>query len=100
SHPHSADMPLKAHERVFRERVPLDAKRHGEVRPSDSWDYGPLAEMVEAWGFRMMQERVEYVDGVELAQLWYEEDFVPVVETLRAGRFIRTGESDADAYMR
>jgi hypothetical protein len=95
-----ADLPLKSHERLFRERVPLDLARHVRVTPSDPWDFGRLAEGVEAWGFRVMQERREYMDREEVARLWYEEDFLPVVETLRAGGFIGTSESDGDAYMR
>ena len=66
---------------------------HARVRPSDPWDYGRLAEGVEAWGFRVMQERREYMDREEVARLWFEEDFLPVVETLRAGGFIRSSET-------
>jgi hypothetical protein len=95
-----ADLPLKGHERLFKERVPLDKERHACVRPSDPWDYGEVAEAVEAWGFRLMQERREYMDREEVALAWFEEDFRPVVETLRAGDFIRPSETEADAYMR
>jgi hypothetical protein len=95
-----ADLPLKDHERLFHERVPLDPEQHARVRPSDPWDYGRLAEGVEAWGFRVMQERREYMDREEVARLWFEEDFLPIVDTLRAGGFVRSSERDADAYMR
>jgi hypothetical protein len=95
-----ADLPLKDHERLFKERVPLPPERHARVGPSDSWDYGHLAEGVEAWGFRLMQERREYMDREEVAETWFVEEFVPVVATLRAGDFIRAGETEADAYMR
>jgi hypothetical protein len=95
-----ADLPVKDHERLFHERVPLDREAHARVRPSDPWHYGALAEAVEAWGFRVMQERREYMDREEVARLWYEEDFLPIVEMLRSGGFIRSSESDADAYMR
>jgi hypothetical protein len=95
-----ADLPLKSHERVFGERVPLRREQHERVRPSDPWDYGRLAEGVEAWGFRLMQERREYVDREEVARLWYQEDFMPVVATLRKGEFIRDSETEGDAYMR
>jgi hypothetical protein len=95
-----ADLPLKDHERLFHERVPLDSDQHARVRPSDPWDYGRLAEGVEAWGFRVMQERREYMDREEVARLWFEEDFLPIVDMLRAGGFIRSSESEADAYMR
>ena len=95
-----ADLPLKSHERLFAERVPLDTEQLARVRPSDPWEFGRLAEGVEAWGFRVMQERREYMDRHEVARLWYEEDFLPVVETLRRGEFIRSSETDCDAYMR
>jgi len=94
------DLPLKDHERVFGERVPLDPEAHARVRPSDPWDYGKLAEAVEAWGFRAMQERREYMAREEVARLWYEEDFLPIVETLRSGAFIRSSETESDAYIR
>jgi len=95
-----ADLPLKGHERLFRERVPLAAEQRARVRPSDPWEYGRLAEGVEAWGFRLMQERREYMDRQEVARLWYEEDFLPVVDMLREGGFIRSSETEADAYIR
>ena len=95
-----ADLPLKGHERLFRERVPLDAERAARVTPSDPWDYGGLAEGVEAWGFRVMQERREYLPREEIARLWYEDEFRPVVEMLRDAGFVRDSETDADAYMR
>src|SRR3954467_8784798 len=55
-----SELPLKDHERLFRERVPLDPERRKRIRLSDPWDFGVLAEAVEAWGFRMMQERGHY----------------------------------------
>jgi hypothetical protein len=95
-----ADLPLKDHERHFHERVPLEPEQHARVRPSDPWDFGRLAEAIEAWGFRVMQERREYMDREEVARLWFEEEFLPIVETLRSGGFVRASEADADAYMR
>jgi len=95
-----ADLPLKDHERLFHERVPLEPEAHVRVAPSDPWDFGQLAEAVEAWGFRAMQERREYMDREEIARLWYEDDFLTVVEMLREGDFIRDGEAEGDAYMR
>jgi hypothetical protein len=95
-----ADLPLKGHERLFRERVPLDAERQVRVRPSDPWDYGVLAEGVEAWGFRVMQERREHMHREEIARLWFEDEFLPVVGMLREAGLIRSSETEADAYMR
>src|SRR6201999_1807153 len=48
------DLPLKSHERVFSERVPLPDDARAEISLSDPWDYTLLAESVEAWGFRAM----------------------------------------------
>jgi hypothetical protein len=95
-----ADLPLKSHERVFCERVPIEPDQLARVRPSDPWDFGRLAEAIEAWGFRLMQERRAYVNREEIARLWYGEDFLPVVETLRAADVIGPPETEGDAYMR
>ena len=46
------ELPLKSHERVFFERVPLPDNARAEIKLTDPWDYGRLAEAVEAWGFR------------------------------------------------
>jgi hypothetical protein len=47
-----------------------------------------------------MQERREYMDREQVARLWYEEDFLPVVETLRAAELVGPSETEGDAYMR
>ena len=35
------------------------------------WDFGRLAEAVEAWGFRAMQDRGSYMDRREVAHVWF-----------------------------
>lgn len=95
-----ADLPLKSHERLFFDRVPLDAERRKRIGLSDPWDYGVLAEGVEAWGFRAMQERHTYLDRPAVAQMWFDEEYVPVVDMLSAAGFRERGETEADAYMR
>src|ERR687890_604930 len=47
-----SDLPLKDHERLFRERVPLPPDARRRMAVSDPWDYGTLAAAVEAWGYR------------------------------------------------
>ena len=83
------DLPLKGHERLFRERVPLSAEHRGRIALTDPWDFGVLAEAIEAWGFRAMQERHEYLDRREVGRLWFEEEYAPVVEMLIDGGFRR-----------
>src|SRR3954468_6244279 len=56
------DLPIKDHERLFRERVPLPPEARRRIELTDPWDFGELAEAVEAWGFRAMQERRTFMD--------------------------------------
>jgi hypothetical protein len=93
------DLPKKSHERVFYERVPLPSRARGRIAVTDAWDYGVLAEAVEAWSFRLMQDRAEFLDRPTAARLWFDEEYVPVVEMLREADMIGEG-TDADAYMR
>jgi hypothetical protein len=95
-----SELPLKSHERLFRERVPLDAERRDRIRLSDPWEFGVLAEAVEAWGMRAMQERGHFMDRGEVARLWFDEEYRPVADLLREGDLLERGETDADAYMR
>ena len=94
-----ADLPTKSHERVFFERVPLPDNARSEIVLSDPWDFGTLAEAVEAWGFRMSQDRGEPISRRETAFLWLENEYRPVVEMLRHADLI--GDRTAtEAYMR
>ena len=95
-----SELPLKDHERLFRERVPLTAEQRKRIPLSDPWDFGWLAEMVEAWGFRMMQERGHFADRHEVAQRWFEQEYVPVSEMLDEGGLTEREETETDAYMR
>ena len=95
-----SDLPLKGHERVFSERVPLPREARARVVLSDPWRYAALAEGVEAWGFRAMQERGGFLDRREVARAWFEDEYAPVAEMLREGGFVGPGETEADAYMR
>jgi hypothetical protein len=95
-----ADLPLKSHERLFWERVPLPVAVRGEIRVADPWRYGELAEAVEAWGFRLMQAEHELIERDRVALRWYHEEFRPTIELLRDAGLIRRDETDADAYDR
>jgi hypothetical protein len=93
------ELPLKSHERVFFERVPLPDNARAEIRLTDPWDYGRLAEAVEAWGFRTSQDRGEPINRREAAYLWLENEYRPVIEMLRGADLIGTN-TEAEAYMR
>jgi hypothetical protein len=94
-----SDLPVKGHERLFRERVPLSPEAQQRVRPSDPWDYGCLAEGVEAWGLRAIQARGEFMSREEVAEAWFREDYLPVVATLREAGLL-AGQNETDLYMR
>jgi hypothetical protein len=93
------DLPLKTHERVFLERVPLPPEARGRISLSDPRDYGDLAEGVEAWGFRAIQACGEPMSREEVAESWFREDYEPIVEALHEAGMIG-GESETEAYMR
>jgi hypothetical protein len=94
-----SDLPTKSQERLFRERVPLDPSRAERIEMRNPVDYGSLAEGVEAWGFRLMQERGQFLNRTEVANLWFQNEFEPVVEMLRDADLIG-GDTEADAYHR
>lgn len=94
------DLPLKAHERQFLERVPLAPAQRGRVHVDDPAAYGRLAEGAEAWAYRRMQDRGELMDRPQLADTWFREEYEPAVGRLREAGLVRPGESDADAYLR
>ena len=95
-----ADLPVKGHERLFRERVPLPREAADRVVLTDPAKYGDLAEGVEGWAFRASQERGDLMDRPTAARAWYEEEFLPVVAMLREAGLVGEHETEADAYER
>ena len=93
-----SDLPLKSHERLFYERVPLPAEARERIQLSDRWRYAGLAEGVEAWGFRAMQARGEFMSRREVAETWFREEYEPVVEMLREAGLTGKG-TETEAYM-
>ena len=92
------DLLVKDYRRIFLDRVPLQGEARRAVTLTDPWDYAELAESVEAWGFRLMQDEGRYLDRLTVAQRWYDEEFVPVVRMLRQAGMIET-QTEAEAYM-
>ena len=93
------DLPTKGHERVFAERVPLPPRMRERIALSEGRDFGVLAEMVEAWGFRYMQQRGRMMDRQETARTWFTEEYEPAVELLRQTGLL-TGGTETEAYLR
>jgi hypothetical protein len=93
------DLPLKGHQRLFYERVPLAPEQRERIDLSDEWRYAALAEAVEAWGFRVSQARRESLSRREVAEEWFRDEYEPVVEMLREAQLIPKGVTDTEAYM-
>lgn len=92
------DLTVKDFRRIFLERVPLRGEARSAVILTDPWDYAELAETVEAWGFRLMQDERTFVDRATIAQRWYDEEFVPVVRMLGEAGLLEK-PSETEAYM-
>ena len=93
------DLPLKSHERLFYERVPLPRELRSHICLNDTRGYAELAEGVEAWGFRAMQECGCFMGREKVALAWFEEDYVPVVRSLREHDLLEKEQSETEAYM-
>jgi hypothetical protein len=93
------DLLVKDYRRIFLERVPLRGEARAAVLLTDPWDYAELAECVEAWGFRVMQNERTFLDAVTVARRWYEEEFLPVLGMLRQAEMVVDTDTDAESYM-
>ncbi len=93
------DLPLKSHERLFYDRVPLPPEARKRIHLSDEWTYAALAEAVEAWGFRVIQTRERPMSRHEVAEAWFREEYEPVVAMLDEAGLIPKGVTDTEAYM-
>ena len=77
------ELPLKRHERIFYERVPLRRELRERIQLSDEWRYAQLADLVESWGYRASHADGKLLSRREMAERWFHEEYEPVVEVLR-----------------
>jgi len=94
------DLPLKSHQRLFYERVPLPPEARERIHLKDEWRYAALSEAVEAWGFRAIQARREGMSRHEVAEAWFRDEYEPVVAMLAEAHLIPKGVTDTEAYMK
>ena len=92
-------LPLKTHERLFFERVPLPAGARKRIQLAKGFDYATLAEGVEAWGFRLMQARGEFLDRGQVAEAWFHEEYEPVTRMIAEAGLSGRG-TEAEGYLR
>jgi hypothetical protein len=94
-----SDLPLKRHERVFHERVPLPPAMRERIQLSDEWRYAQLATLIESWGYRASLERERVMTRSELALHWFREEYEPMVAMLREAE-IGGGGTETERYLR
>src|SRR3954449_3609149 len=78
-----SQLPLKANERMFHERVPLPPAARARIQLSDEWRYAHLATLIEAWAYRTSLHREHLLPRPEMALAWFQEEYVPVVDVLQ-----------------
>ena len=94
------DLPLKQHERVFFERVPLPpGERARGSAFSDEWRYVFLATLIESWGYRASLDRQHLMSREETAEAWFTEEFEPICEALHEAELGGPG-TDAERFLR
>jgi hypothetical protein len=92
------DLITKDYERLFQARVPLSPVQLAKISVRDPWSYAELGEAVEAWGFRCMQSAGKFMNREQVAQAWFEQEYVPVVRMLRDADLL--GErTETEAYL-
>jgi hypothetical protein len=93
------DLPLKRHERVFYERVPLPPAARRRIELSDEWRYAQLGMLVEAWGFRASHDREQLLSREETAEAWFSDEYEPVTRMLREAGIGGAG-TETERYLR
>jgi len=93
------DLPLKRHERVFHERIPLPPAVRARIQLSDEWRYAELAMLIEAWGFRASHARERLLSRPEMAGAWFRDEYLPVVKTLSEAGIGGRG-TETERYLR
>jgi hypothetical protein len=92
-------LPLKAHERMFHERVPLPPPARARIQLSDEWRYAQLANLIESWGYRASHARGHLLSREDMAAAWFAEEYEPVAEVLRDESFGGEG-TETERYLR
>lgn len=95
-----ADLELKHWRRLMLQRVPFTGKARADVAFDDPFDYGVVAETVEAWAARTMHAEGAYMDAETMAARWYAEEYLPVVKMIDEADVRGEGERPAEAYLR
>jgi hypothetical protein len=96
---HLRDLPLKRHERLFHERVPLVPEARARIKLFDEWRYSQLAALVEAWGYRASCDRGQLLSRPQMAGAWFRDEYEPVVAALNEAGIGGEG-TETERYLR
>ncbi|WP_456694799.1 hypothetical protein [Aeromicrobium sp. P5_D10] len=95
-----SDLELKHWRRLMLQRVPFTGEARAAVAFNRPFDYGLIAENVEAWATRRMHAERTYMDPETMAARWYAEEFRPVVDMIEEAGVRGVDERPAEAYLR
>ncbi|MGJ9413067.1 chromosome partitioning protein ParB [Aeromicrobium sp. CF4.19] len=95
-----ADLERKHWRRIMLQRAPFTGEARAAVAVDDPFDYGVIAETVEAWAARTMHAEGAYMDKKTMAARWFAEEFEPVVAMIEEAGVRGPGERPAAAYLR
>lgn len=95
-----SDLELKHWRRIMLQRVPFTGEARAAVAFNDPYDYGRIAENIEAWATRTMHAEGAYMDPTTMAKRWYAEEFCPVVKMIDDAGVRGPRERPAEAYLR
>jgi hypothetical protein len=95
-----ADLERKYWRRLMLERVPFTGEARAAVAVDEPFEYGEIAETVEAWAARTMHAEGRYMDKETMAARWYAVEFRPVVDMIEAAGVRGEDERPAEAYLR
>lgn len=95
-----SDLELKYWRRLMLQRVPFTGEARAAVAVDHPFDYGVIAETVEAWAARTMHAEGAYMDKETMAVRWYAEEFAPVVAMIEDAGVRGKDERPAEAYLR
>jgi hypothetical protein len=84
---------------VFHERIPLPPDARARIQLSDEWRYVRLADYIEAWGFRTSHDRGHLLSRPEMAEAWFRDEYLPVVDALHDAGAGGTG-TETERYLR
>lgn len=95
-----SDLELKHWRRTMLQRVPFTGEARAAVAFNNPYDYGRIAENVEAWATRTMHAERTYMNPQLMAERWYAEEFSPVVQMIEDAGVRGPHERPAEAYLR